>query len=122
MNAILAIIADGRQAIVDIDIEAGRNTLFSHLLYNFIIIPSTTALSNPFLIGSRRWGTLAHQNHASGEENGSIMGGCLCSCVQLAKSLLRGSFLFPPECIGVKLLTLIMSKFIKFFGTPCFKM
>jgi hypothetical protein len=45
----------------------------SHLLYNFIINPSTTASSNPFRVGSRRWGTLVHQNHAAEEENGSIM-------------------------------------------------
>jgi hypothetical protein len=32
-----------------------------------------TALPNPFRVGSRGWGTLIHQNHAAGEENGSII-------------------------------------------------
>ena len=36
MDAFVAIIADGGRAIVDIDIEAGRNRLISHLLYTFI--------------------------------------------------------------------------------------
>jgi hypothetical protein len=31
------------------------------------------ASANPFPIGSRGWGILVHQNHAPGEENGSIM-------------------------------------------------
>ena len=31
------------------------------------------ALSNPFRVCSRGWGTLVHQNHAIDEENGSIM-------------------------------------------------
>ena len=34
-----------------------------------------TASSNPFRLGSRGWGMLVHQNHAAGEENGSIMVG-----------------------------------------------
>ena len=40
------------------------------------------------------WGMLIHQNHAAGEENGSIMVGMfVCLCLA-SKS---GSFLFPPE-------------------------
>jgi hypothetical protein len=42
------------------------------------------ASSNPFRVGSQGWGMLIHQNHAAGEENGSIMVGmfvrlCLAS-------------------------------------------
>jgi hypothetical protein len=36
MDAFVAIIDDGGRAIVDIDIEAGRNKLIFHLLYTFI--------------------------------------------------------------------------------------
>ncbi len=43
-----------------------------------------TALSNPFRVGSRGWGTLVHKNHAAQKKNGSIMVGmfvylCLAS-------------------------------------------
>jgi hypothetical protein len=50
MNAILAIIADGRPAIVEIYREGVEITL----LYNFIINPSMMASSKPFRVGS--WG------------------------------------------------------------------
>ncbi len=48
MDAIVATVVDGGRAIVDIDIEAGRNKLIYHLLYNFTLNPSTAASSNPF--------------------------------------------------------------------------
>jgi len=99
MNAILAIIADGRQAIIVIFREAGKMNYF--LLF---IIDSTkslqrsmVALSNSSRVGSRGWGTLGQQNHAAGGGNGSIMVGmfvCLCLASQ---KLTSGSFLFPPE-------------------------
>ncbi len=55
------------------------------------------ALSNPFR-GSRGWGTLVHQNHAAGEENGSIMVRMFVSlCLASKKSSEREFFLFPPE-------------------------
>ncbi len=43
-----------------------------------------TALSNPFRVGSRGWGTLRNKNHAAGGESSSIMVGmfvllCLAS-------------------------------------------
>jgi hypothetical protein len=47
INAVLAIIADGRRAFVDIGREAGRNKLISYLLYNFILNPLMVASSNP---------------------------------------------------------------------------
>jgi hypothetical protein len=75
MDVIVATIVDGWQAIVYIDIEAGINKLISHLLYNFLLNPSTVALSNPFQRGSRGWRVFIHKNHASGEANGSIMVG-----------------------------------------------
>jgi hypothetical protein len=53
--------------------------------------------ANPFRRGSRGWGMLIQQNHATGGANGSIMVGSLCACVLLAKSLPSGSFLFVPE-------------------------
>ncbi len=61
-----------------------RNKCISHLLYNFILNPSATALSNPFRVGSRGWGTLVHKNHAAEKENGSIMVGMFVSLCFLA--------------------------------------
>jgi hypothetical protein len=49
MDAIVATVVNEGRAIVDINIEAGRNKLISHLIYNFIINPTTAAfLSNHF--------------------------------------------------------------------------
>jgi hypothetical protein len=56
MDAIVAVVVDGGQAIVDIDIEAGRNKLISNVIYNFILIPLMVASSNPFQRGSRGGG------------------------------------------------------------------
>ena len=50
-----------------------RIKLISHLLSNFILNPSTAALSNSFHVGSQGWGMLIHKNHAAEKENGSIM-------------------------------------------------
>ena len=44
-----------------------------------------TALPNPFRVGSRGWGTLVHQNHAAGEENGFIMVGMFVSLCLASK-------------------------------------
>ena len=87
MNTVLAIIANGGQAFVDINIEASRNKLISHLLYIFILNPSTAASSNPLQRSSKGSmpldGKTAHH------------GGDVCElCVSLAKS---GSFPFLPE-------------------------
>ena len=53
MDAIAATAVNGGQAIVDIDIEADRNKLISHFLYNFVLNPSMAALPNPFRRGFR---------------------------------------------------------------------
>ena len=78
MDAVLAIIANGRRAIVVIDREAGRNKLISYSLYKFILYPSTSAMSNPLRRGSRGWGVFIYGNHAARRENGTSWWGCLC--------------------------------------------
>jgi hypothetical protein len=105
MNAVLAIIADGRQAIVVIYREGSRNKLISPLLYNFLLNPLMAASSNPFQIGSWGWGTLVYQNHGTGGGNGSIMVGMfVCLCLVSKKSSER-EFFFPAGTdLGVKLL------------------
>jgi hypothetical protein len=70
MDAILATIADGGQAIVHIDREANRNKLITCLIYNLILNPSKETLSNPFCRGSEGCNMFIHQNHAPGVENG----------------------------------------------------
>jgi hypothetical protein len=71
MDAVLATVADGERTIVDINREAGRNKLISHLIYTLILNPSRVALPNPFSIGSQGWGVFHHRNLAAGEANGS---------------------------------------------------
>jgi hypothetical protein len=63
-------------------------------------------LSNPFCVGSWGWGTLVLQNHAAGEENGSIMVGMfVLMCLASKKSSKREFFIPAGMLIGVKLLT-----------------
>ena len=64
------------------------------------------ALSNPFRVGSRGWGTLVHQNHAAGGENGSIMVGMFVSlCLASQKPSEQEVFVPAGTDLGVKLLT-----------------
>ncbi len=65
-----------------------------------------TASSNPFRVGSWGWGMLVHQNHATGEENGSIMVGMFVSlCIASKKSSEREFFIPTRTHLGVKLLS-----------------
>ncbi len=106
MNAVLAIIADGRRAIVVIYREGSRNKLISPLLYNFILNSLMAALSNPFRRGSRGWGTLVHQNHGAGGGNGSIMAGMFVRLCLVSKKPFEREFFIPAGTdLGVKLLT-----------------
>ena len=64
------------------------------------------ALANPFPVGSRGWGILVHQNHAPGEENGSIMVGMFVPlCLDSNKSSDREFFVPTGMHLGVKLLS-----------------
>jgi hypothetical protein len=66
MNAVLDIIANGGQAFIDINrLEADRNKLISHSLYNFILNPLTAASSTPLRRGSLGCGMFVHENHAA---------------------------------------------------------
>jgi hypothetical protein len=81
IDAILATVANGGQAIVDIDREAGRNKLISHLIYYILLNPPMMASAKPFRKGSWGWGMFLHKNHAAGEANSSIMVGMFVCCV-----------------------------------------
>jgi hypothetical protein len=81
MDAFLAIIADGRRAIILIFREAGRNKFISYSLYKFIRNPLKAATSNPLRRGSRGLGLFLQQNHAAGGANGSITVVVFVSCV-----------------------------------------
>ena len=61
MNAVLAIVANGRRAIIVIDKEGAEINYF--LLY---LIDSTKTLQCPFRVGSQEWSMLFHQNYAAG--------------------------------------------------------
>ncbi len=78
-DAVLTIISDGGQGIVDIDTEVGKNKLITRLIHNIILNPLMAASANPFRRGSRGWGMLAGQNHAAGGANGSIIVGMYVS-------------------------------------------
>jgi hypothetical protein len=65
------------------------------------------ASSNPFLVGSRGWCTLVHQNHAAGGENGSIMVGMFVSLCLASKKPSERKFFVPAGTdLGVMLLSL----------------
>jgi hypothetical protein len=81
MNANVATVVKGGQAIFDIDIEAGRNKLISHLLYNFILNPSMAATSNPFQRDPGGWGVLIQGNHAARRETAHHGGNVCVMCV-----------------------------------------
>ena len=62
------------------------------------------ASSNPFRVGSRGWGKLIHQNHAAGEENGSIMVGMFVSLSLASKKSSEREFFVPAgTLIGAEL-------------------
>jgi hypothetical protein len=92
MDAILAIIADGEQAIVGIDREASRNKLFLHLIFTLILNPLTVALSNPFRRGSRGGVCSTIETMPLERQTAPSWWGCLCAVCLLAKSLPSGSF------------------------------
>ncbi len=48
--------------------------------------PLSVASSNPFRRGSQGWGMIQHQNHVTGEANGSVMVGMIVCWVLLALS------------------------------------
>jgi hypothetical protein len=106
MNAVLAIIANGGRAIVVIYREARVQINYHPLVYNFILIPSMVASSNPFQRGSRRWGMFLHQNHASRGENSSSWWGCLCDVCFASKKSSEMEFFVPARThLAFKLLT-----------------
>ena len=69
MDATVATFVKGGWVIVNIDIEASRNKLISHLLYKFILNPLMAALTSPCRRGSQGWGLFIHGNHAARREN-----------------------------------------------------
>jgi hypothetical protein len=80
MDAILATIADGGQAMVHIDREASRNTLIICLIYNLILNPSKETSPNPFCRGSGvRYVHPSKPCRGSGKQ--LIMVGMFVSCV-----------------------------------------
>jgi hypothetical protein len=81
IDAILATIANSRQAIVDINREASRNKFISSLIYYLILNPSKAALAKPFCRGSWGWEMFLHKKHAAGEANSSIMVGIFVCCL-----------------------------------------
>ena len=80
MDAILAIIADGGRAIIEIYREAVEIICFSFNL-QFNTKPFEGDLGQPLPQRRPGWGTLVQQNHAAGEENGSIMVVVFVICV-----------------------------------------
>jgi hypothetical protein len=106
INAVLAIIADGGQAIVVIYIEGVEINYFLH----YFIDSAKTLRLRPRR-GSRGCGIFVHQTHAVGGGNGSIMVGMfVCLCLASKKPSEREVFVPPRMDLGVKLLTMIYMK------------
>jgi len=99
--------------------RGSTNKLCSPLVYNFILIPSMAASSNPFRRGSRGWGMFLHQNHAAGGENGSSWLGCLCDvCLASKKSFEREFFVPAGTQLAVKLLRIWKKSFVCHVNQP----
>ncbi len=97
MDAILATIAKGGQAIVHIDREANRNKLITHLIYNLIQNPWKATSLTPFVWVFQGCGMFVHQNHAAGVEIGSSWWGCLWAVCFASKKPSKRNFLFLPK-------------------------
>ena len=77
-------------------------------MFSFILLillkPFNEGLVQPLPCRLPGWGTLVHQNHADGEENGSIMVGMFVSlCLACKKSSEREFFVPAGKHLGVKL-------------------
>ncbi len=71
MNAILAIVADGRQAVVVIDKEAVHINYFSFILL-IVLKPFDGGLGQPLLQRLPGEGYVCPSTHAAGGGNGSL--------------------------------------------------
>jgi hypothetical protein len=97
-DAFLAIIADGGQAIVDINRETSRNKLISCLIHFLILNSSKAASAKPFCRGSWGWGMFLHKNLLLERQTTLSWLRCLCAvCFASQKSLPNRSCLFLPE-------------------------
>ncbi len=97
MDAILAIIANGRRAIVVIYREAGRNKLISYSLYKFILSLRLRPCPTP-CEEAPVCGVYSSMETMPLDGKTAHHGGDVCvMCVLLAKSLPSVSFSFPPE-------------------------
>ncbi len=106
MDAILATVANGGQAPVDINREAGRNKIISHFIYYLILNPSTSALANPFCRGPWGWGMFSHKKSCCWQGKGLHHGGdvCVLCDVLLAKSHRQELFIPTRTDLAVELL------------------
>jgi hypothetical protein len=97
MNAVLAIIVNGGQGIVDIDRELGRNKFITPLIHD-IIKPFDGGLGQPLLQRLPRVGYARPTKTMLLEgQTAPSWWGCIRLCVLLGKSLLSKSILFLPE-------------------------
>jgi hypothetical protein len=97
MDATLAAPANGRQAIVDIDREEGRNKLISCLIYYFTLNPLTMALADPFCRGSWVWGMFCHKNMLLERQMAPSWCRCLCDVCFSSQKPSEQEFWFLPE-------------------------
>ena len=97
MNAVLAIIADSGQGIVDIDREVGRNKLITRLIHDIILNPLMAAWPTPSVEAPRGGVCLTDKTMRLEGQTAPSWWGHMCLCVLLAKCLPSESFLFLPE-------------------------
>jgi hypothetical protein len=98
MDAILATIANGGRAIVDINREARRNKLISHFLYYLILNPLTATLAKPFRRGSCwGWSMFSIKTMPLERQTTPSWWGCLCAVGFASQKPSKQECLFPPE-------------------------
>ena len=79
--------------------------MFSFILLILLLKPFDDDLVQPLPPSLPGWGTLVHQNHADGEEIGSIMVGMFVSLCLASKNSSESEFFVPAGThLGVKLL------------------
>jgi hypothetical protein len=104
IDAMLATIANGGQAVADIISEADRNELNYCSMKYFVLNPLAEALAGPFRRGSQSWGIFHLKTMPLERQLAPSWWGCLCAvCFASQKHSKREFFVSNRMNLAVKL-------------------